>query len=111
MIILKENINIFTTCELQFSFKTEHSAHQCTFVLNGVAEYYVSNGFDMYIMLLDCSKAFDRVNYTKLFSLLISKGLCSLTASLLANLHTMRKIRFKWGNSLSDQVKITNGVK
>ena len=43
----------------------KHSTHQCTFVLYEVVEYYVSYGSDMYIMLLDCSKAFDRVNYTK----------------------------------------------
>ena len=39
-------------------------------------------------MLLDCSKAFDRVNYVKLFSLLLDKGLCPLVARFFINLYT-----------------------
>ena len=111
IIILKQSINIFTTYEFRFGFKPKHSTHQCTFVLNEVVNYYVSTRSDMYIVLLDCSKAFDRVNYTKPFSLLINKGLCSLKTRLLANLFTIQKIRVKWGNYISDQVKVTNGVK
>ena len=62
----------------------------------------------MHIMLLDCSKVFDRVSYTKFFSQLTNKGLYSLTVTLLAYLYAIKKIRVKWGNSLSDQVKVKN---
>ena len=62
-------------------------------------------------MLLDCSKAFDRVNYVKLFYLLLDKGLCPLVARLLINLYTSQKVIVKWSNCLSKQVDVSNGVK
>ena len=39
----------------------------CTFMVLETIEYYKSEGSNVYIMLLDASKVFDRVNYVKLF--------------------------------------------
>ena len=103
MIIVKQNINIFTTGEFQFDFKQKHSTCQCTLVLNEVMEFYGSDGCDMYIIFLDYSKVFDWVDCTKLISLLINQGLCSIRARLLANLCTVQKIKLS-GASLS-QIK------
>ena len=78
--------------------------------MNEVIQHYVNNRSNVYIMLLDCSKAFDRVHYVKLFFLLVNKGLCPLTARFLINLYTLQKVRVKWGSCLSKQVNISNGV-
>ena len=48
---------MFETSELQFGFKSEYSIQSCTFVFNEVIDDCMRNGSDMYIMLLDCSKA------------------------------------------------------
>ena len=66
-IILWSNINAFETSGLQFGFKPKHSRAQCTYVVDEIVNY---------IMLLDASHAFDRVNYMKLFRPLINKGKC-----------------------------------
>ena len=34
IVLLKQNENIFTSCEPQFGFKQNHSTHHCTFVVN-----------------------------------------------------------------------------
>ena len=65
--ILNSNRNVLDTCDLQFGFKKKHSTTQCTFVYNEVIQYYLNNDSDVYVMMLDCSKAFDRVHYVKLF--------------------------------------------
>ncbi len=36
--------------------------------------YYVHNGTNVYGLLLNASNAFDRVNYCKLFRLLLDRG-------------------------------------
>ena len=38
----------------------------CTFAATEIAQYYLNNASDVYLLLLDASKAFDRVEYVKL---------------------------------------------
>ena len=47
---------------------------QCSFVVNEVINYYNNNDTDVYVTLFDASKAFDKVNFVKLFKILINKG-------------------------------------
>ena len=42
----------------------------CTSILLDTIEYYNENNTDCYILLLDASKAFDRVEYVQLFKLI-----------------------------------------
>ena len=61
--------------------------------------------------MLDASKAFDRVEYVRLFSLLTQKGLCPLVCRLLAYMYTNQSIRIKWGKCMSKFISVSNGVK
>ena len=45
-------------------------------------EYYTENGSDCYLLLLDTSKVFDRVEYVKLFNTLRDPRMCSLVLRL-----------------------------
>ena len=65
----------------QFGFKPKHSTSQCTFVVKETVQYYLNGGSIVYGMLLDASKAFDRVQFIKLFRLLLSV-ICRLIATL-----------------------------
>ena len=55
----------------QFGFKRKHGTEMCVFVLKELIRYYIKHGSCMYVAFLDASKAFDRVNHTKLFSKLL----------------------------------------
>ena len=55
-----------TTCN-QFVFKPKHGTEMCVFVLKKLLLYYVKHGSCTYVAYLHASKAFDRVNHTKLF--------------------------------------------
>ena len=93
-VILNTNTNKFCTSDLQYGFKAKSSTTQCTFALMETVNYYRKNNFDVSILLLDASQAFDKVNYTKLFELLISKNInpliirCLLLTCIQTNIST-----------------------
>ena len=106
-----DNVHILTSSDLQFGFKPKHSTTQCTFVLNEIIDYYLRHDSSIYLVLLDASQAFDRVQYVKMFRLLIQRGICSLTARLLANMYTNQSLRVCWNGQISNPFTISNGVK
>ena len=63
------------------------------------------------MVLLDASQAFDRVNYCKLFDVMLKRNVCSFTVRLLINMYTTQRLRVKWGNTVSDSFTCANGVK
>ena len=73
-------------------------------------EYYKSKGSNVHVMLLDASKAFDRVYYIKLFDKLLHKGMCPITVRLLLSMYTNQKLQVKWNNHLTQKLEVTNGV-
>jgi len=82
-IFLFKHAHVFSTSNLQFGFEKGNSTTQCSFVLERVIQYYNSRKSLCIVMLLDASRAFDRVQYVKLFELLLSRGLCPIVAKLL----------------------------
>ena len=74
-IILQTHGDIFRTDDLQYGFKEHSSTTKCTFSLMETVNYFRKNNSNVYIMLLDATKAFDKVNYVKLFHQLIDRGL------------------------------------
>ena len=100
-ILLTNYKNVFQTSGRQFGFKAKHSTVQCTFVVKETLQYYIIRGSSLLLLLLDATKAFDRVNYVKLFNLLIKKGICPLVARLLAAMYNKQQAQMKWGQSSS----------
>ena len=45
--------------------------------------YYTNRGEPVYLLLLDASKAFDRIQFVKMFKCLIERDICPLIAGLL----------------------------
>ena len=72
----------------QFGFKPNHFTSQCIFVVKETVQYYLNGGSIVYGMLLDASKAFNRVQFITLFRLLLSRGLCPVICKLIAILYT-----------------------
>ena len=56
------------------------------FVLDTI-KYYNENNIDCYLLLLDASKAFDRVEYVKLFKMLKYRNMCPIVLRLLMNMY------------------------
>ena len=60
---------------MQFGFKSGVSTTQCTWLVQEVATYFMRRGTAVTACLLDCSKAFDKCQFDKLFQKLVDKGL------------------------------------
>ena len=67
-----------------------------------------SNAF---VLMLDASKAFDRVNYCKLFRELLKREMSTLVLRLLLFMYTNQTLRVKWGSVMSESFTVMNGVK
>jgi len=59
----------------------------------------------------DSTKAFDRVNYCKLFKLLVKHELPLLIIRVLANLYMNNLVRVSWGGAMTDYFTALNWVK
>ena len=99
------------TSELQFGFKAKASTSQCTFVLKEALAYYVDNKSSVYCAFLDATKAFDRVNYCKLFRLLVKRNLPPLLLRVMLNSYISNFVRVSWSGYFSEYFLAKNGVK
>ncbi len=75
-----------SSSSLQFGFKDGTSTIQSTFILNETVSYYTFNHTNVYAVFLDASKAFDHVQYCKLFTELVN--ISPLVLRLLLNMYT-----------------------
>ena len=110
-ILLCKYKNTFQTSDYQFGYKAHHSTQLCSFLVDEVISKFRSEGSAVYVCLLDASKAFDRLEYTKMFELLSQKNLCLLVLRLLITMYCHQKARGRWGSSISESFPMRNGVK
>ncbi len=65
----------------------------------------------MYVIFLDASKAFDCVQYCKLFNELVNRNISPLVLRLLLNMYTRQQLQIRWGNAISQQFTVCNRIK
>ena len=110
-ILLKlQHASLFTDL-LQFGFKPNSSTVICTSLLRDTIEYYKENGSDCHLLLLDASKAFDRVEYVRLFRTLSDRKMCPTVLRLLMNMYKNESFQVKWNNIISFQSHISKSLK
>ncbi len=78
---------------------------------NGARNYIIHNGSNVYGLMLDASKAFDHVNYCKLFRILLDKKVCPPYCRLLLNMYLYQKLIVRWDLTHSQYFNVSNGVK
>jgi len=88
LIFLDKFSDSLCTSDLLFGFKRRHSTTMCSMVLKECLAYYTVDGGSAFCTLLDATKAFDRVNYCKLFQLLLKRNIPSVYLRFLFNLYT-----------------------
>ena len=111
LLIIKDQSKVFNTSELQFGFKNGSSTTMCTFMVQQTISHYVNNNSNVNVVMLDASKAFDRVQYIHLFKKLISRNMCPIIIRLLLNMYIQQKLQVKWNDVTSEQFNVSNGVR
>ena len=97
--------------DIQFGFKAGSSTHHATFLLTEVLNYYRRNSSNVYSCFVDATKAFDRVNYWKLFNKLLLRGVDPNIVRILAFWYTNQTMSVKWNNCFSASFYVRNGVR
>ena len=83
----------------------------CSTALTETIEYYVSRNTPVYVLLIDASKAFDRVSHIKLFNILQSHSGCTLIIRVLSNMFTNSDMQVRWKSELSNEFPLMNDGK
>ena len=111
LVLLEICAPFFITDELQFGFKKGLGCSNALFLLHETVDYFLSQGSSIFAASLDLKKAFDRVNYFKLFSSLITAGLPKWTVILLVNWYSKISVTVRWKNALSRTFCVRSGVR
>ena len=95
----------------QFGFKHGHSTGLCTHVLKETIDYYRNYGSHVFTCFVDFSKAFDKVNYWKLFKKLLNDNVNAKIIHILAFWYSKQECFVRWRNSVSSCFRLGNGTR
>ena len=71
--------------------------------------YYNFNKSNVFVLnILDASKAFDMVNYCKLFGELLKRDISPIVLRLLLYMYTSQTLIVKWGYTVSNYFTVRN---
>lgn len=111
-IILLDKYSVnFKSCDLQFGFKKQHSTVMAVSVVKEVVSHYLLRNSDVYMCLLDASKAFDKVHFRKLFEIMMERNIPSLVIRVILDSYVRQKLCTEWEDSKSDPFIPQNGVR
>ena len=96
---------------MQFGFKKGVSTTQCSWLVTEVTTYFMRRGTAVAACLLDCSKAFDKCQFDKLFAKLIAKGLPAVVVRVLIFMYQEQEGCVKLGGKKSTMFRLTNGTR
>ena len=99
------------TTDNQFGFKADHSTDACIYLLKEIINFYTASGSPVFLCFVDVRKAFDRVNYNKLFIKLFERGAPLHVIGLLRFWFSTQKFCVLWGNTLSRSFGSANGLR
>ena len=61
-------------------------------------QHYTNSGRPVYLLLIDASEDFDRIQFVKMFKCLIERDICPSIARLIAAIIKNQQVRVKRGN-------------
>ena len=103
--------HLLCTDPLQFGYKVKTSTTQCSWLVQEVANHFLQLGSHPIITLLDCSKAFDTCQFSKLFTRLIERGMPAIIVRVIIFVYEEQYAWVKWGRAKSSIFIIVNGTR
>ena len=99
------------TSDYQFGFKKKTSCAHAVYTVRYVIDHFVKNDTTVNICCLDVSKAFDKVNYNRLFLKLSDRRAPVCFIKVLHNWYAKSVCRVKWGGLFSMPFALQGGVR
>lgn len=111
-VLLMKYGHLLKTSQLQFGFTPNVGTAECSYVVQETIDHYLSNGNDfMYTCALDLSKAFDRVSYHRLMSLLVKRQVPLQVVKMIYDWYSNQTVRVRWAGWTSEAFGVSNGVR
>ena len=110
-IILSRYATMLSSSDNQFGFKEAAGTELCIFSLKAVVNEYLKHDTPVFVVFLDASKAFDRINHDILFCKLLQRGLPLPFVRILYTWYKTQTMSVRWGNTLSSSFRVSNGVR
>ena len=95
----------------QFVFRPGHSTSLCTSVFKQSVQYFTARGSHVFSCFIDFSKAFDKVNYWKLFLKLMDDCVDYNVIKVSAFWFCNQECSVRWRSSISASFHIFNGTR
>ena len=111
LIIIQRYGHALSSSDLQFSFKERYSTVMYSAAIKEVTSHYLQNQSDVYACMLDATKTFDNVSFTKLFVLLFKRDIPSIILRVILDLYTSQSVAASWNGCTSNPFSVTNGVR
>ena len=103
--------HLMKTDDFQFGFQENSSTSMCSWVVYETIDRYIRGKSKVYGVLMDCTKAFDTVQHSKLFQKLLDAGFPPIIVRLMIFIYKKQTADVRWKNRYSFEFSIKNGVK
>ena len=100
-----------STSDHQFGFKRGTGTDMCIFLLKQIISSYLQQDSPIFSVVLDASKAFDRVSHELLFKKLLLRDVPPCFIRLLRYWYRQQQMQVRWGSQLSQSFGVSNGVR
>ena len=89
----------------------ENSTSLCSWMAFETIDHYIRQGSIVYGVLMDCTKAFDTVQHSKLFGKMLDAKVPGIWVRLLIHVYRSQMAEVRWKDHYSEQFSIKNGVR
>ena len=96
--------------DFQFGFQQLSNTSLCSWMVYETIDQYLRNGSTVYGCLLDCTKAFDTVEHSKLFQKLLDSKVPPVIVTLLMCIYRNQTANVRWNGDFSKEFLKRNGV-
>ena len=100
-----------STDDLQFGYQKKTSTNMCTWLAIETIDHFMRQGSEVFVGVMDMTKAFDKVKQSLLFWQLIKRGFPLIYLRLILVMYTKQSANVLWNGKTSKDFSIGNGVK
>lgn len=79
--------------------------------MHEIVSHYTARGSKVFMCALDATKPFDKVNFPKLFKLLLNRNIPSVILRIILDLYTRQSVKATWNGTDSYSFHVSNGVR